>query len=294
MPRRIAVVGAGYAGLALTALLRQRPSFQGETSRKADKDWHKHCDSIVLFESKAEQIPIWGTIRLPTARHLLKKLGKTADEDTIFRSSDPDLVDRQQFQKLLWEQGIQRPSILIRQGCAIVAIEQRTHNDDGNISRQSWLVDKKGQEHGPFDLVLWTAGLAFGDNRRLSRHADGVLGDARWQHQTTLWDILGQTRIQQGGDQALQDALELADYLLQENSSSHWQHHPLVPVRFRPPQSLFWSRTQYVSDTKESQTVPQTLQIEITNRLEDNYGKLLVASLLVAILCKILPTLEKI
>lgn len=211
-PPSIAIVGAGFAGLTLANYL----------SEVAD------CH---IFEAKEEPIAIFGTIRLPVANEILDELNLSEA-----KSRGEVLIHRQHFLKLL------RSRALISYGHRI---EQITLSDSSSDLKEvgaiRWLQDSQGQLLGPFDCIIVACGLSYdARSSQLMKKADAVVGDARWKYDVWFWDF-GRTRVQQGGNIALQDARELARAIMSDLKEVTLPPDSLceaIPHKFRPRSNL--------------------------------------------------------
>jgi hypothetical protein len=201
----IAIVGAGFAGLTLANYLSD-----------------SKCE---VLEAKDEPIPIVGTIRLHSAVRVLQEWG-------LFRPglttpNDSSVVHRQSFLQTL------RVHAKIVYGFRIKRIDQQDHG-------KRFLIDTRDRRRGPFDCIVMANGLSFDAvSTQLILDCDAVLGDARWQYDTWFWDF-GRTRVERGGDIALEDARELAHAILssgqQQITSSELRGR--IPCKFRPKSHL--------------------------------------------------------
>jgi len=215
----IAIVGASFAGLTLANYL-------------SHSEWNCH-----VFEAKDEPIQIVGTIRLPSAIQILEELGIGIMSGLIQKNTS--LVDRQSFLQTL------KGRIKVEYGFRIERIESANNddNDNDNVTTKKWLRDTKGRRCGPFDCIIITTGLALDSvSTQLILNSDAVIGDARWQYDTWFWDF-GRTRVDRGGNIALEDAKELAHSILLVSDLLQKQILPngicdRIPSKFQPKSCL--------------------------------------------------------
>jgi 2-polyprenyl-6-methoxyphenol hydroxylase-like FAD-dependent oxidoreductase len=200
--RRVAIIGASFAGLTLANYLSKNSSTVG----------------YQLFESKSEPIPIIGTIQLPHAKQVLQALGIAMDSSSTSTSTSTDgssRFSREDFLNRL------RNQISITDSCRIVQIVRRKKMMGGDCDAEDndyyyYVHSDKGQEYGPFHVVVAADGLFgqdFDDDDDDNRMISAVIGDARWYQDVWFWDF-GRKRIQQGADIAICDGIELGRMLL--------------------------------------------------------------------------------
>ncbi len=216
---RIAIVGAGFAGLSLANYLEYSKSMS-TASTKTDISYE-------IFESKPCPIPIIGTIQLPCAKSYLQNLSllKAAVDAGVFPNQyDHNFFDvsREAFLNIL------RQNVEIRSNCRIVDVIRKQRSEDRNAGDKltdtklkcqhppyfSFVVNEAGDEFGPYDLVVAADGL-FGE---FSLKANGSItariGDSLRYSERWIWWDFGATRIQTGADTAIRDGLELGKRLL--------------------------------------------------------------------------------
>ena len=214
-PHSIAIVGAGFAGLTLANYLS-----------------NSQC---IVFEAKDQPIPIVGSIRLPSVFRISHELGLLIPG--LMRRYDGSLVDRQAFLMAL------RAHATIEYGYTVERIKQTAQG-------RRWLVDTRGRRHGPFDAIIVANGLSFDSgSTQLILDCDAVVGDARWQYDVWFWDF-GRTRVDRGGNIALEDAKELAQAILSYNMERQITPNELrerIPFKFRPKSYLRrWHTSRYL------------------------------------------------
>jgi hypothetical protein len=206
---KIAIVGAGFAGLALANYIHSN---------------NNKClvDGVVVLESKEKPIPIIGTFRLPLTMHkVLLELGisilPAPTTGGIILISRPDL--------LAWLR--QRASIQYSSHVKEVReVVTTTRTEETTTSRKQyfisiWKENTETSELGPFDIVVAANGLSLGGKTTWKQHCTAVIGDSRWfQH---LWyDFFGITRIQKGGAIAMTDGIELGKRLVLGHPLEHY------------------------------------------------------------------------
>ena len=196
----VAIIGAGFAGLTLANYLKRHSPFV----------------QFQLFDSKAEPIPIVGSIRLPNAKRVLKELKITQikegeeEQQQINHNCSNDYISREDFLNLL------RRGVFIQYACRIVRVtKQRQPSEDSsrhldNDKYKYYVSTDQGQDYGPFDLVVAADGI-FGQTSL--NHLGAVIGDARWYQDVWFWDF-GRRRIREGGDIAITDGIELGRLLI--------------------------------------------------------------------------------
>lgn len=195
--RRIAIVGAGFAGLALANFLEKEKKHSRKEDDTLEVDYQ-------IFDSKSTPIQICGPISLPNGRRVLSKLGLYLQEkDTREGAEEAALVvEREEFMDLLRFE-IQKK---INYSCEIISVIKRHDNQ--------YLLHTKNDKEllGPFDLVVAADGL-FGLTSNCPNEIPVVIGDARWQREMWFWDF-GRRRRQRGADIAICDAIELGEIIL--------------------------------------------------------------------------------
>ena len=207
--RRIAIIGAGFAGLTLANYLSKHSNVRYQ-----------------LFEAKSEPIPIIGTIRLSHGRQVLKELGMTLEpsSSTAIKSDHMDRFSREWFLNKL------RSGVSINYSCPVIGVRRTV---DGGFY---YLKTEQGHEVGPFDVVVVADGLSGKDlgmdNDDNSCDAVYVVGDARWYEDVWFWDF-GRKRINFGADIAICDAIEFGRILLDKTEISSNNCKFLVPTTRR-------------------------------------------------------------
>ena len=187
--RRIAIIGAGFAGLTLANYIQKNGG---------DK-W-----SCQVFESKEKPIPIVGTFRLPSwIGNILQQLEISIplkEDDTL---SEEIFISRQELLALL------RKDVPIQFSCHVQDISKE------NVGN-SYLKTSTSKRIGPFNLVIAANGLSFGEkdlSPKWKQDCDAIIGDCRW-YQNLWWDLFGFTRIQRGGAIAIEDGFKLGQRLI--------------------------------------------------------------------------------
>ena len=204
--RRIAIIGAGYAGLALSNLLLVKQQQQ--------QQHYEH----VLFDALHPPSPIRGDLQVPVAKELYAMLGWKWNNCSSEHISDVSIPEETLLQDLR-----RAPMIMYRHFCyKIETVTTTAETNNTNNKLLSLLIwnRKTGdcfRYPMAFDLVVICNGvrskLHYGPLDAHSRIL--VLGDARY---TRSWDF-GQQRIAQGANQALQDAMQLYQLLCTSSSS---------------------------------------------------------------------------
>ena len=131
---RIAIVGAGFAGLTLANALQQHQQEQQRQQEQNEDDRSKYQRkkiSFELFEAKDEPIPIVGQIRLPHGQRILEQLNLPTpptpsflpirDQSTSNNKKDKNntfIVQQQVFLQILRQQLVNK----IHYGCRITDI----------------------------------------------------------------------------------------------------------------------------------------------------------------------------
>jgi hypothetical protein len=284
---RVAIIGAGFAGLALAMVLQDHQRCTTTTSTTTTSDQgHDEDDhdtpvsaSVVnnsnsnttttttttaakisyrIFESKDRPIPIIGTIHLPSARAFLQQVDLWDDavaagvfaKSSQSQDDDDDDVDgdhskyadirRENFLELLRKRVVE-----IQTDCRIVDVVVTTTNtanpSAGNQSPPTYMLvdDGNGTKYGEFDLVVLADGL-FGE-RTLLRHpcVAARIGDCLWYSDRPVWWDFGTTRIRQGADQAIRDAMELGEQLIfRVEHDKGWRQRIESLGRFSLPSSV--------------------------------------------------------
>ena len=300
----VAIVGAGFAGLVLANCLesrskRQQPQPQTNTNQHPKKgaaaaaamrtnqqsnrnsnntnDSSCCCWKYKLFESKPSSgIPVIGTIRLESAKHVLEELGLFEEarnrkkEPLVFPNQTPTVtasatntntntnanmnanskndniyneVSRESFLELLRRNvKIQSSSRVVdivecgirgntNQDPKYTIVTKGSDNDDNNNNIDG--DDERLVEHGPFDYVILSHGLALGKSSVTERAAFSKqiqatktfsssgkiirIGDCRYHCNRAWWEIdfFGAARRKRGADVAIRDGLQVGEGLLQ-------------------------------------------------------------------------------
>ncbi|MGK3741478.1 MAG: hypothetical protein ACI90V_008331 [Bacillariaceae sp.] len=246
---RVAIVGAGFAGLVLANFLEKKKektsSSQLQNSNRAPECRYKYW-TYKIFESKSTSIPIIGTIRSPNAKLVLKELDllevalyKYKDGSSIFPDSNNYncssnngeeeeeeevlLVNREPFLELLRKKVRKN----IQSSCRVVDIRiipcsttnQQSQQSNNRFTQQKYVVTDDKQIHGPFDVVVLANGLDFGGGKQkmtmMKNKASVRIGDCRWHQERRFKFDFGMTRIKQGADIAIQDGLQVGRKLEQ-------------------------------------------------------------------------------
>ncbi|OEU16452.1 hypothetical protein FRACYDRAFT_239044 [Fragilariopsis cylindrus CCMP1102] len=223
---RVAIVGAGFAGLVLANFLEKKEV--GKTM--------EYCWNYKIFESKSSSIPIIGTIRSPNAKFVLEELDLLEEayrDNNIFpdkkncssynnkeEEEEVLLVNREPFLELL-RRNVRKN---IQSSCRVVDIRiipctiTTTTATSGSQTQKYVLTDDE-QTHGPFDLVVLANGLDFGGGKThimmMKNKASIRIGDCRWHQERRFKFDFGMTRIKQGADIAIQDGLQVGRKLEQ-------------------------------------------------------------------------------
>jgi hypothetical protein len=237
---RVAIIGAGFAGLALANVLEQRavvqqndgvPQHDNEESLAAGNS----CDNGIpdisyrLFESKSHPIPIIGTIRLPYAKEFLQRMDMMDDavsagvfpKDNTLGENDSNYTDvsREIFLDLL------RKNLKMDSGCRIIDVRCQEYSKKG---AKYAVVTDDGTAYGDFDLVVLADGL-FGEKSLLqNQNIAARIGDCHWFSENLIWWDFGTTRIRQGANTAIRDAMKLGQLLLRvlggDRCNRDWRH----------------------------------------------------------------------
>jgi 2-polyprenyl-6-methoxyphenol hydroxylase-like FAD-dependent oxidoreductase len=182
----IAIIGTGFAGLTLANYLKL------------------HDIPFQLFEASSEE-PLRGTtkLNLPAGKAIFADLGLSF----TFESSNnvPRYSILETLRAPVRKQIHFATTILAANSCSI---EER----DG-----VYLLDHKGTIRGPFRLVVGADGVL--SRFRMSKHQRvALIGDARWAADI-FWD-LGMSRINQGGNIAMLDAIELGALIIDSSGEN--------------------------------------------------------------------------
>lgn len=190
---KVAIIGAGFAGLALANYLE------------------KMNITYLVLESKEKAVPIVGTFRLPSTMHaVLSELGILSStfllpKDTTIGSEL--LIPRQDLMADLRKN---------------ISVQYSSHVKDVRkvavAGTEQYYISTAGSDElllGPFDTVVAANGLSLSSSSSplWKESCTAVIGDSRWY--SHLWyDVFGITRIQKGGAIAMTDGLELGKRLL--------------------------------------------------------------------------------
>lgn len=240
---KVAIVGAGFAGLTLANYLHHT------CDKKNSKKIHYEC---LVFESKGQPIPIVGTFRLPlhVFTHVLEPIQQMRADAKIDKSSNmpPIGVDDSSGRKtcllisrpqlLTWL----RTSVPIQNSASVEAVRTippiSTGKGDEAYVLSIRSSDGELSEVGPFDILVVASGFSLGrtGQAKTSSNKDdwklnctAIVGDARCSRHT-WWDLFGQTRIQKGGAMAMMDGMKLGKRIVAQESedldlneySPHW------------------------------------------------------------------------
>ena len=181
---RIAIVGAGFGGLALARALQ-----------------HARAGQVLVFEKEPSLEAVWvgGPLHVPSAKLVLTALGLAAQSETLHASSkQPGYLLHQEL-RLTLADSLQRGTLQC--GRRVVGVER-----DGERLRVE--LDSGAEI---FDLVVVASGMASPLVARSAMPFTAAIGDVRWA-QGRWWDF-GATRIRYGADRALREAVELGDRL---------------------------------------------------------------------------------
>ena len=181
---RIAIIGAGFGGLALARALQRARS-----------------GHVLVFEKEPALEAVWvgGPLHVPSAELVLTALGLAKQSETLHAAStQPGYLLHQELRLTLAE-SLQRGTLQC--GRRVVGVER-----DGERLR----VELDGGAE-TFDLVVVASGMASPLVARAALPLTAAIGDVRWA-QGRWWDF-GATRIRYGADRALREAIELGDRL---------------------------------------------------------------------------------
>jgi hypothetical protein len=159
------------------------------------------------------------------------------NNDNSHNNNNHNVVDvsREAFLDLL------RRNVKIDVDCRIVQIGRqetiinKSENDGGIDGQQEetitsigrlfkyYVIAEDGREYGDFDVVVLANGL-FGEQQILLRNTNtntnnnhmmvAKIGDCYWYSQRLIWWDFGMTRIHQGADIAIRNAMDLGGQLL--------------------------------------------------------------------------------
>ncbi|KAI2512720.1 hypothetical protein MHU86_1716 [Fragilaria crotonensis] len=227
-PISIAIVGAGYAGLSLANLLQR----MNQDLKKADSNASSQTDffHIVLLDALHPPSPLTGDLCVPNAKHLYKALGWnwTFDNDAVIpeeallqdlrRTADIEYqrycykIEAQQQQQQEWNMKL---SLLVWNRKTDECFRYPSTFDFVIICngvRSSKLVGQVLQTMPSYFLPSLLVNKTNQQRSTMMEDRILLLGDARW---TPWWDF-GRHRITQGANQALDDAMQVSQLLLQE------------------------------------------------------------------------------
>ena len=199
---RVAIIGAGYAGLTLARSL-QYPQAVSIDGRPVE---------VIVLEARdsLDGIEVGGDLIVPQGEKVLQQMGLSS-QWAAMRTSESS-VPRQALQLVLARS--LRPGTL-QCGCSVGWIEEA--EDDQLILG---IRGRNGERHGsmgPYNLVVLAPGMSqspiqtWASLWQQSAARILVVGDAQWA-QGRWWD-LGLARIRRGADIALWDGQELAQCL---------------------------------------------------------------------------------
>jgi hypothetical protein len=196
----IAIVGAGFAGLSLANLLADNATYHYEVfeARSDNDDLSSYYNAEVRLPCLNQQ-----TLRdrLKIKLNLQENSSCLMSRAEILRELGRGVVETIQF------------------NCQITDIQEKGKGC-------YWLTDSQGKQHGPFSIIVVADGVR-SPFRRL--HFVYCIGDARWVRDV-FYDF-GRTRIQQGADIAMRDALALEQML---SSGNNHGDEEIRKERFQP------------------------------------------------------------
>ena len=262
-PLRVAVVGAGFGGLALARALQQQPPLpsppssqrqrqdQQQTTARQARAVAAGCPPVrvtVLDAFESDSGLISGRLRLPSAQRVLQSLGLAEAWQQWLATAGQQRQQRQQTlpqQHLVSIEGLRtvllgslRPST-VRWGTSVTDVRIEL---DGGVSLCCSHAAQRRWE--TYDYVVAADGLGSTTRQAVERQwrsaavrhggqiAVGAIGDARWVW-GRWWD-LGLGRIRCGGDTALTDAIGLAAQLLRPDSDVDVRGRSPSPSRLPP------------------------------------------------------------
>ena len=182
---RVAIIGAGYAGLALANLLMK----------------HNQSVDFVLLDALHAPSPLSGDLRVPVAKQLYQTLGWkwtfSSDESIPEESLQRDL--RRRVSQILYQHFCYK-------------IEESSDKKDLSLLVWNRKTNECFRYPHSFQIVIICNGVRsklMGQTPRGFSDRILLLGDAR---SSRSWDF-GRHRIAQGANQALQDAMEVSQLL---------------------------------------------------------------------------------
>jgi hypothetical protein len=209
--RHIAIVGAGYAGLALTNLLLKQNSFQANP-----------IDSVMIFDAlHPPSFFVEGDLCVPIAKELYRNLDWTWPLSCKIISNDDSFI-REEF---LLQDLRKRPRVRYYHFCYKIEADRLSDNQLALhfLNRANGKVFCHPLR---FDIVVLCHGVRSSSLlRQIPLKLDQnilVLGDARFYR---IWDF-GYLRLKQGANQAIKDAIEVSN-LLRTNNSNDWGKYGL-------------------------------------------------------------------
>eukprot|EP00980_Cylindrotheca_fusiformis_P007209 scaffold1525_cov142-Cylindrotheca_fusiformis.AAC.9 len=200
----IAIVGAGFAGLALANYLQKQERIQ-----------------YVLLEAKERPIPIVGSFRLPSTQVLLE-LGISIPRRTRKDEDDSTItIPRQELMALLCQRVHVRYSSSVQ---SVRSVLNASTSDTSENTKQYYITlsNNKKDELGPFDAVVAANGLDVSTNTPWKQHCTAIIGDSFFGRSDILFGLT--TRIQKGGAMAMMDGLELGKVLVLDGHQGTNQH----------------------------------------------------------------------
>ncbi|KAI2512716.1 hypothetical protein MHU86_1712 [Fragilaria crotonensis] len=252
-PISIAIIGAGYAGLSLANLLER----MNQDLKKADSNVTSPTDlfRIVLLDALHPPSPLTGDLCVPNPKHLYKALGWnwTFDNDAVI-PEEALLQDLRRTADIEYQ----------RYCYKIEPQQQQLQQQDSNMKLSLLVWNRKTDEcfrhPSTFDFVIICNGVRSSklvgqvlqtmptyflpsvlvnktNQQRSTMMEDRILllGDARW---TPWWDF-GRHRITQGANQALDDAMQVSQLLLQELLVRRRRRQPNCEQEVLQPVGLF-------------------------------------------------------